>query len=198
MAEIVGIIILIGPLGAQVSAGGIILTLLSVLTFSLYGVMGKKKCMQYGGVTVTCLSFLFGAAELFVVVLLSHIGGVADYMTAHGMETYANIPLLTGYSMENIWIVLYICIGITGAGFASYFTAMERTSANTASLVFFFKPVLATILAAAILHEAVPSNMIAGIVLILVGSVAMLVPGLRPRGKNLRTACAIREKLAEK
>ena len=198
VAEIVGIIILIGPLGAQVSAGGIILTLLSVLTFSLYCVMGKKKCMQYGGVTVTCLSFLFGAAELFVVVLLSHIGGVADYMTAHGMETYANIPLLTGYSMENIWIVLYICIGITGAGFASYFTAMERTSANTASLVFFFKPVLATILAAAILHEAVPSNMIAGIVLILVGSVAMLVPGLRPRGKNLRTACAIREKLAEK
>ena len=93
VAEIVGIIILIGPLGAQVSAGGIILTLLSVLTFSLYGVMGKKKCMQYGGVTVTCLSFLFGAAELFVVVLLSHIGGVADYMTAHGMETYANIPL---------------------------------------------------------------------------------------------------------
>ncbi|MFQ8737101.1 MAG: EamA family transporter [Bilophila wadsworthia] len=44
-------------------------------------------------------------------------------------------------------MMLYICVGVTGAGFACYFMAMEATSPITASLVFFFKPALAPVLA---------------------------------------------------
>ena len=99
-------------------------------------------------------------------------------MAGNGLGVFADIPFFTGYSMENIGFVLYIFIGITGAGFASYFTAMEKTSANSTSLIFFFKPVLATVLTFFILHEVIPCNMVAGIVLILAGSMANILPGL--------------------
>jgi drug/metabolite transporter (DMT)-like permease len=78
-------------------------------------------------------------------------------------------------------MVLFVYIGVTGLGFASYFTAMEKTSANTAALVFFFKPVLAPILAWLLLHEVIPGHMIVGIVFILIGSMCNILPGLLKR-----------------
>ena len=88
------------------------------------------------------------------------------------------MPFISGYTLQNLPIVLFVYLGVTGLGFASYFTAMEKTSANTAALVFFFKPVLAPILAFFILHEAIPLNMILGILLILAGSMTNILPGL--------------------
>ena len=75
-------------------------------------------------------------------------------------------------------MMLYICVGVTGAGFAFYFMAMEATSPITASLVFFFKPALAPLLAFLFLHEAIPFNMVVGILLILAGSLVSLIPAL--------------------
>lgn len=176
--EVIGIIVIINPFHVQIGVPGIVLTLLSVLTFALYGVLGKRKCAKYGGVAVTCMSFLFGSLELVAFAGLSHIPAFAGVMAANGLGAFANIPFFTGYSLENLGFVLYIFIGITGAGFASYFTAMEKTSANSTSLIFFFKPVLATLLAFFVLHEVIPYNMVLGIVLILVGSLANILPGL--------------------
>ncbi|MDY3750433.1 hypothetical protein A5N82_06210 [Christensenella minuta] len=176
--EIIGIIVIINPFHVQIGVSGIVFTLLSVLTFALYGVLGKRKCAKYGGVAVTCMSFLFGAFELLAFAGISHIPAFAATMAGNGLGVFADIPFFTGYSMENIGFVLYIFIGITGAGFASYFTAMEKTSANSTSLIFFFKPVLATVLTFFILHEVIPCNMVAGIVLILAGSMANILPGL--------------------
>ena len=55
---------------------------------------------------------------------------------------------------------------------------MEETSAQTTSLVFFFKPILAPILALILLHEVIPFNMIIGIVFILLGSLSSIIPDL--------------------
>ena len=55
---------------------------------------------------------------------------------------------------------------------------MEVTAANTTSLVFFFKPILSPILALIILKELIPINMILGILFILSGSLASLLPSL--------------------
>lgn len=51
-------------------------------------------------------------------------------------------------------------------------------SALTASLVFFFKPALAPILALIFLREPIPINMVVGIILILLGSLISLIPAL--------------------
>lgn len=73
--------------------------------------------------------------------------------------------------MSNILAVLYVYIFVTGLGYASYFKAMEETSANTTSLVFFFKPVLSPILAFIFIKEFIPLNMIIGILFIIIGSI---------------------------
>ncbi len=178
LLDIVGIIFIIDPWNMHVELLGVILTLSATLLFALYTVLGKRKCAKYSGLVVTCFGFLFGSVELILVSMLGHIPSVADVLIANGLQKFAYVPFVTGYTLQNLPIVLFVYLCVTGLGFASYFTAMEKTSANTAALVFFFKPVLAPILAFFILHEQIPLNMIIGIMLILAGSMTNILPGL--------------------
>ena len=63
---------------------------------------------------------------------------------------------------------------------------MEAASANTASLVFFFKPALAPVLALVILGEAIPLHMFLGILLILAGSLTTILPDLLEQKRQKR------------
>lgn len=181
LLDIVGIVFIVDPWNMEIEFAGVALTLSATLIFALYTVLGKRKCYKFGGLVVTCFGFLFGSAELICLALLGHIPAVADFLVANGLQNFANVPFFSGYTLHNLPMVLFVYIGVTGLGFASYFTAMEKTSANTAALVFFFKPVLAPILAFLILHENIPLHMIIGILFILTGSMTNLLPGLRQR-----------------
>ena len=176
--DIIGIVLIIDPWNMHVELIGVALTLSATLLFALYTVLGKRKCAKFSGMVVTCFGFLFGSAELILMVLIGHIPSVADVLIASGLQKFAYVPFFSGYTLQNLPYVLFVYLGVTGLGFASYFTAMEKTSANTAALVFFFKPVLAPILAFLILHEQIPLNMIMGIGLILAGSMTNILPGL--------------------
>ncbi len=176
--ECLGAAILINPLHTDISMAGIVLSALATITFALYAVLGTRPCARCSGVVVTCGSFLFASLEMLVLILLSHVGAVADLFMANGLGLFANIPVFSGYSLSNILTMLYICVGVTGGGYACYFMAIEATSALTASLVFFFKPALAPILALIFLREPIPINMVVGIILILLGSLISLIPAL--------------------
>lgn len=176
--EVIGTIIIINPLNVSLSVLGVTLAILSTLTFALYGVFGKKKCVKYGGIVVTCFGFLFGGLEILILIALSHITPIAAWFSSNGLAMFSNIPLFKGYSMHVLPIIVYICIINSGIGYACYFMAMEKTSAQTTSLVFFFKPILAPILALILLHEAIPMNMLIGILFILMGSLSSVLPGL--------------------
>ncbi|HEX3011409.1 MAG TPA: EamA family transporter [Syntrophomonadaceae bacterium] len=176
--EVIGSVIIINPLNVKLSLLGIILTIVSTLTFALYGVFGKKRCAKYGGIVVTCFSFLFGSLEMLILIALSHISPIAAWFSSNGLAMFSNIPILKGYSLNVLPIVAYICIINSGIGYACYFMAMEKTSAQTTSLVFFFKPILAPILALVLLHEIIPFNMLLGITFILLGSLSSILPEL--------------------
>jgi drug/metabolite transporter (DMT)-like permease len=176
--EVIGTVIIINPLNVKLSVLGITLTIASTLTFALYGVFGKRKCVKYGGVVVTCFGFLFGGLEMLVLIGLSHIYPIAAWFSSNGLAIFSNIPLFKGYNLNILPIIVYICIINSGIGYACYFMAMEKTSAQTTSLVFFFKPILAPILALVLLHEAIPMNMLIGILFILLGSLSSILPGL--------------------
>ena len=178
LLDIVGIICIIDPFNMDAELAGIVLTLSATLLFAFYTVLGKRKCYKFGGLVVTCFGFLFGSVELMALAALGHIPIIADFLIAHGLQNFANVPFITGYTWQNLPMVLFVYLGVTGLGFASYFTAMEKTSANTAALVFFFKPVLAPILAFLILHEEIPFHMIVGILFILCGSMTNILPDL--------------------
>lgn len=176
--ECLGILILINPFHTPIGTAGIVLTLLSTATFALYTVLGTKLCARYSGLVVTCCTFLLASAEMAALVALSRIPAVASGLASRGLGLFADIPLFDGYTPVSFLMMIYICVGVTGAGFAFYFMAMEETSPITASLVFFFKPVLAPLFALIFLREAIPFTMVMGIVLILAGSLVSLIPAL--------------------
>lgn len=182
--EVIGTIFIINPLHVELSILGVTLTIVSTIIFALYGVFGKRKTTKYGGIVVTCMSFLFGSLQLLIVIGLSHLTPIANGLNSIGFDMFANIPIFTGYSWSVLPIVAFICIVNSGIGYACYFTAMEKTSAHTASLAFFFKPMLAPILAFIILHEIIPMNMIIGIIFILAGALASILPALLAQRKN--------------
>lgn len=173
--EIMGIIIIINPLSIKLSSIGLTLTLLAAITFALYGVLGKKSTSKFGGEVVTCFSFILGSIEMLILILIGHIPSVSTLLTSLRLDSLANVPLFTGYNMDNILSVIYVYVFVTGLGYASYFKSMEETSANTASLVFFFKPVLSPILAFIFIKEFIPMNMIVGILFIVVGSIFTII-----------------------
>lgn len=176
--DLVGILCVIDPFHLKLSATGVTLTLLSTLLFAVYGVAGKKQSCRYGGIANTCFGFLFGSVEMMLLALATHVPAVASALSAAGLKSFVAVPFFSGYSLSVLPQFLYVCIGVTGIGYVGYFLAMEYTSANTASLVFFFKPILAPILALLLLHEEIPMNRWIGIVFILAGSLANLLPPL--------------------
>ncbi|MGE5627617.1 MAG: EamA family transporter, partial [Solirubrobacterales bacterium] len=107
---------------------------------------------------------------LLMMILISHIRGIADFFISHKMPLFANVPLIYGISTSNILTVIYLGVVVTGLGYLFYFMAMEETSASTASVVFFIKPALAPLLALIIIGESISINTLYGMALILLGS----------------------------
>ena len=176
--EVLGTVVIISPWNTRLNMTGVALVLLSTLLFSLYGVMGKRKVEQFGSAVVTCFSFLFGSLIVLVFILLTHIPAAAEVFRSAGLESFAEIPILAGYTLENLPYVLYVSVGVAGIGFLTYFMAMEDQPASVVSLVYFFKPALAPALAWAVHREEVSLNMLAGVVLIVLGSLCAIIPGI--------------------
>lgn len=176
--EIAGTVVIISPWNIKLNMTGVLLALLSTLMFSLYGVMGKRKCVEFGGAVATCFSFLFGSLIELVLILISHIPAVAGLFRSAGLDGFANIPIFSGYTLENLPYVLFVSVGVAGIGFTCYFLAMEYQPASVVSLVYFFKPALAPVLAWQLHGETISLNILIGIVLIVIGSLCAIIPGI--------------------
>ena len=176
--EVLGTIAIINPFHTRLNVIGVALALAATILFAVYGVMGKKKVAQFGGSVVTCFGFLFGSLIILVFIGITHIPAVAGAITAAGLPSFANIPLISGYTLENLPVVLYVSAGVAGVGFCAYFIAMEYQPASIVSLVYFFKPALSPILAWSLHGEEIPLNMLLGIILIVAGSFCAIVPGV--------------------
>ena len=185
--EVAGTIAIINPFQSSVNLLGTGLALLSTILFSIYGVLGKRKCAQYGGAVVTCFSFFFGSLILLVLILLSHIPALAQALIGAGLADFANIPIFAGYTLANLPYVLFVSVGVAGIGFCSYFLAMECLPASVVSLVYFFKPALAPVLAWMVHGEIISRDMLLGIVLIVAGSLCAIVPGILEARQGARS-----------
>lgn len=181
IVSVLGMMVIINPFNMSASIAGVIFSLGAAVTFALYNVVGRTRSEKYGGITLTCFSFFFGCAEMLVLIALSHIPSAALWFKKIGLSMFADIPVLAGISAHSLPGLLYVGIFVTGLGYTFYFLAMEETSAATASLVFYIKPVLAPLFALAILNEPITAQMCAGIVLIIIGSFISFIPGIKLR-----------------
>ena len=176
--EVCGILVIVDPFGqAEVSLLSIGLVIASALFFSFYTVLGKKKTASMGSIVVTCASFLFGGAELALLLLLGHTGFGAVYRAVH-LDVFCDVPFFQGINGSTLPYFLFIGIVNCAAGYVFHMLAVEKTSATYGSLVFFFKPILAPLLALMVLGEPVTGKMIVSILLFLTGSLLGIVPSL--------------------
>lgn len=155
---LIGIVFMLRPWDVQQgnSMFGMLLMLLAALTFGGYTVAGKVLVKRMGLMAQTSLSFLFGSFVLLLVILLM------------------GRPVLAGVA-DNLPIVLYVGIMVTGIGYFCYFKSIELSDAATGSFAFFLKPAIAPVLAAVILRETILWNTFVGIGLILAASLLNIV-----------------------
>lgn len=155
LLNIIGLIIVANPanlLKGNAAIAGILITLAAAVTFGLYTAMGKKRIAQIGGITQTSFSFILGSAVLLVALLVK--GG----------------PIIKGIHTNNIPLLLYLGVMVTGVGYFCYIKAIEISGPSTASITFFIKPAFAPIIAFVVLKEAITLNIIFGVMFVLAGS----------------------------
>ncbi len=176
---VAGIACIVAPFTSILSVEALVFAILAPITFALYAVLSTPLCRRHSGVIVTCGTFLLGSLEMIVVSLIAGIGPVQTLFESIGLGFLTHVSLFEGYTWGSLLGMLYVGIGVSGAGYACYFMAAEAASPFTASLVFFFKPVLAPFLAWLLLGEHIPLSMLLGIGGILAGSLCILIARLR-------------------
>lgn len=150
---IAGLVFIIRPWDVQEgnTALGVGCLLLAAITFGFYTVTGKMVGKKIGSVAQASISFLLGSVVLLAVILIM------------GRPVLEGVP-------DNIPIVLYTGIFVTGLGYYSYFTSIKLSDATTGSFAFLLKPALAPIIAVIVLRETILWNTLVGIGIILVAS----------------------------
>lgn len=117
-------VVLCADFSSGTNLTSVLLALLAALSFSLYTALSQKYKSSLGGIVQCAGVFLAGSIVLLVILLVS--------------GTDISLPLET----DNLLILLYLGIFVTGVGYVSYFKAMETGGAIMASMAFFIKPIL--------------------------------------------------------
>lgn len=149
----IGLIFMIKPWNIQEgnTVLGIIYMLLAALFFGAYTVAGKVSVKKMGIMAQTSISFILGSLILLIIIVA------------------AGKPVMAGVT-DNLLLVLYVGIFVTGLGYFCYFKAIKLADAATGSLAFFLKPAIAPVIAVIILKETILWNTYVGIGFILVAS----------------------------
>ncbi|MBR5534517.1 MAG: DMT family transporter [Ruminiclostridium sp.] len=177
--DLLGILIIVDPFGSSdLNPVSLVMVLLAALFFSLYTVLSKRKTARMSSIVVTCFSFLFGSVELFAILLLGHTGPGAALYEKVGLDILCGVPFLQGFSRETLPYFLFICLVYCAIGYVFHMMAIEKTSATLGSLVFFFKPILAPIVALVVLGEPITPTIAAGIAMFLIGSLLSIIPNI--------------------
>ena len=182
--ELLAVFIIIDPLHASLDPTGALLAIAAALVFSFYSVVGKKRTARFGGIAVTCFSFLFGSTELLLLLLLGRTAAVGGFFSSVGLNIFVDVPLFAGIPLSALPALAYICAVNSAGGYVCHMMALEKTSAQEASLIFFLKPMIAPLFARVFLREEITPNMLLGIVCFLIGSGIAILPGLLAQKKS--------------
>lgn len=150
---LLGIFFMIRPWDVQVGNTwtGMMFSVTGALAFSIYTVMGKRTIGKFGNMVQTGFSLILGSAVLLIIILA------------------ADKPVIKNV-VENLPVVLYVSVFVTGLGYWAFFQAIKYSDATTGSVAFFIKPAIAPVFAVIILGDHILWNTLVGIGLILIAS----------------------------
>lgn len=130
----------------------VLMAVVAALSFSLYTVLSKKFMKRISGIIQTSISFCLGSIVLLILLLIT------------------GVDILPAFSGQNLGVLCYLGIVVTGLGYWAYFKAMELGGAMTASFAFFIKPIL-TPFATFLINGIVPGlKVFAALLFIVSGS----------------------------
>ena len=128
---------------------------LASLLYGLFTFLARKTSVRLGSLKMNAYTFVLGSLSMLPFMLI--------------LKT----PVLA-FDFSILPEVAYLTVLVTGFAYYCYFRGLKILGASKGSLVFFFKPVLAGVLAALFLSEHLSLNYFAGTALILGGIVAVL------------------------
>lgn len=148
---IAGITLIIykGNIGGD-TAASLGLAIIASLTFGLYTVLGKLKSERLSSISMICISSILGSL-MYVPVLL-----------------WNGIPLF--YIPQGTFLkVFYLGVFLSGIAYITYIEGLKILTASKGAMVFFLKPVIASILAVIFLGESLNLKTVAGMLIVLLG-----------------------------
>jgi len=128
---------------------GILFAILASITFALYTVLTKRLVARHGNLITNSMSFLIGGILLALINLV--IGK----------------SMLFEPNLRSILLIMYLGLVVTGLAYVLYFEGMKQLTASRASIYFFLKPAIASILAYLVLQEKLGALQLAGMMLIM-------------------------------
>lgn len=131
-----------------------LLALMSAGLYGLYTVVGRRASSKIGSIKMNAYSFLIGSLILLSVLLIKGLPAFKFDCSAWPQA-------------------VYLSVFVTGIAYLIYFMGLVRTGAGSGSVVFFLKPVLASVFAIVFLGEKITLNLIFGTFLILLGMAVM-------------------------
>lgn len=166
LAGLGGIILICldGITTSSFDALGILLAVLSAITYAMYTVYSKVCLRSMPGSVINSISFVLGS-----LVLLPALAKL-------------NLPLFT-FPVKIMPQMLYLIIAATAVAYYFFLSALSKLPATIGSLVFLIKPALATFLAWLILKEPITLLQIAGIGLVTC-SVLVIKQGAKQQKKR--------------
>lgn len=126
------------------------LALASAISFAMYTVLAKKVSSKIGSLKMNAYSFTIGSVIIIPFLILF------------------KIPVIK-FESSLIFPIFYLSFFVTGIAYIAYFKGLEIIGTSNGSLVFFAKPVLASIFAIIFLKEKATLNLFIGTIFIITG-----------------------------
>lgn len=152
---IAGIFLIMNEKGL-VFKSGLLFAVAGAVAFSVYTVLSKKMVSGITPITVNLVSFFFG-----ILISLS-------FIFIAGIDLLPQKQLMS--SSTHIFAIIYLGFVVSGVGYITFFNAIKRYSAVSASLIFMLKPAVATVFAFLFLNEDLPEIFFLGLLMIMLGT----------------------------
>ena len=160
------------PEAWTVNTSGILIGLLSGLTYAVYTLFGRRSTQQ-GINSWASLLTAFAIASCIVLILNLAFGG-----SLPGGAPEPRDMLWLGKAWDGWGYLLLLAAGPTLMGFGSYITALRYLPAGTTNLILTAEPVVTAILAFFLLGEVLSRIQVVGGLLIMTGVILLRIrPG---------------------
>lgn len=134
---------------------GSLFALAGAFSFAFFTILNKKAVAEHRPIIVNIVTFCFGV--IFILIYLALKGSV-------------DIAPGTFASVNRIMTILYLGIFVTAVSYITFLSAIKQMGPVASSLVFMFKPSVATVFAVIFLSAELTPAFFAGLLLTAAGS----------------------------